>query len=571
MAKLFTGKAGFGFAFNQTGAQPLDDRSVVQSYAELLKADTFGTAIYNGMIVATVDEQKLYMLVDDTKATTADGWKEVGAGGAVSVDTYAEAVLLATDENIGQVIYVKTKSSYDANGEGAAVEYDAAPYIVIGAGSLQKLAASTASGDIATDLAALTTRVGTAEGEIDALQTAVGDTNSGLVKDVDDLQTLTGEHTETLSGYGERIYANEIAISGLRNAVKGGVHFRGVHAKLPELSIDEEGDVIGSYTDAEGFEHRHTFETGDVIIVAYYDEGDGDDPIKEPTKEYILVHEGVGDTEDSYKWIELGDVSVSDQKIADLEKEFDEHVAGVAKMLEPYALVANVVANETFNQHVSGASDRMDGIDGRLNGIDAAIRAIPVKSVTTGDVLKLSGAGELSVDMSNFVTKDGDKVLSTNDFTNDLKAKLDGVAAGAQVNVIESVAIDGTALDITNKGVNIEIADVINSKIVVNGVVASKNAETDTVDVAIDASDIYLSTDIGDNVAASTTVQSMVAKVYDIANAKMGTMYLAEGATSNVLALSKTTVANDTITLKIAEGSAIKATTAGLDLVWETL
>ena len=55
MAKLFTGKASFGFAFNQTGAQPLDDRSVVQSYAELLKADTFGAAIYNGMIVATVD------------------------------------------------------------------------------------------------------------------------------------------------------------------------------------------------------------------------------------------------------------------------------------------------------------------------------------------------------------------------------------------------------------------------------------------------------------------------------------------------------------------------------------
>lgn len=47
------------------------------------------------------------------------------------------------------------------------------------------------------------------------------------------------------------------------------------------------------------------------------------------------------------------------------------------------------------------------------------------------------------------------KGLSTNDFTNDLKTKLDGIAAGAQVNVLESVAVNGSALTITNKGVDI--------------------------------------------------------------------------------------------------------------------
>ena len=210
MAKLFNGKVSFGFAFNQTGAQPLDDRSVVQSYAELLKAETFGTAIYNGMTVATVDEQKVYMLVDKTKATVADGWKEIGAGGAVSVETYAEAVALASDENIGQVIYVNTKSSYDANGEGdgAAVEYDAAPYIVIGAGSLQKLAASTASGDIEGDVAELKTKVS-------GIETTVGNAEGGLVKDVADLKSAVDALPETFVTDVKDASGNSVVVDGV--------------------------------------------------------------------------------------------------------------------------------------------------------------------------------------------------------------------------------------------------------------------------------------------------------------------------------------------------------------------
>jgi len=47
------------------------------------------------------------------------------------------------------------------------------------------------------------------------------------------------------------------------------------------------------------------------------------------------------------------------------------------------------------------------------------------------------------------------KGLSANDFTNDLKTKLDGIAAGAQVNVIESISVNGTAQTITSKGVDI--------------------------------------------------------------------------------------------------------------------
>ena len=180
MAKIFKGDVNFGFVINQTGAQPLDSRSVVQNYEELLKSETFGSAIYNGMTVATVDEQKVYMLIDKTKATVADGWKEVGAGGAVAVDTYAEAVVLATDDNIGQVIYVKNSDE----------TYEKAPYIVTGVGKLQKLAASNSDG----------TGV---ESDVKKLQETVGDANGGLVKEVglkvntSDFETYKG----TVDGY----------------------------------------------------------------------------------------------------------------------------------------------------------------------------------------------------------------------------------------------------------------------------------------------------------------------------------------------------------------------------------
>jgi hypothetical protein len=82
MAKIFNGKVLFASAMQPTGAQPLDDRVVVQSYSDLVDTTTFGDAKYLGMIVGVVDESKLYMLTNTD--VTADGaWKEIGAGGAV--------------------------------------------------------------------------------------------------------------------------------------------------------------------------------------------------------------------------------------------------------------------------------------------------------------------------------------------------------------------------------------------------------------------------------------------------------------------------------------------------------
>lgn len=59
--------------------------------------------------------------------------------------------------------------------------------------------------------------------------------------------------------------------------------------------------------------------------------------------------------------------------------------------------------------------------------------------------------------LGNKVDKVSGKGLSTNDFTNALKNKLDGIATGAQVNVIEGVNVNGSAVTPTNKIVNLTI------------------------------------------------------------------------------------------------------------------
>lgn len=51
------------------------------------------------------------------------------------------------------------------------------------------------------------------------------------------------------------------------------------------------------------------------------------------------------------------------------------------------------------------------------------------------------------------------KGLSTEDFTTALKTKLEGIAADAQVNVLEGVQVDGVDLTINGKKVNIVLTD----------------------------------------------------------------------------------------------------------------
>ena len=81
---------------------------------------------------------------------------------------------------------------------------------------------------------------------------------------------------------------------------------------------------------------------------------------------------------------------------------------------------------------------------------DATKKNITLKSGLSQEVViahqDISGKLDSSVAAETYVAKVTGKDLSTNDYTDAEKTKLSGISAGAQVNVIESVKVNGTAL-----------------------------------------------------------------------------------------------------------------------------
>lgn len=76
------------------------------------------------------------------------------------------------------------------------------------------------------------------------------------------------------------------------------------------------------------------------------------------------------------------------------------------------------------------------------------------------------------VDLTGYVQKEEGKGLSTNDYTNEEKSKLAGIAAGAQVNVLEGVKVNGTPAEIGgDKTVDISVP---------TGALASKDQVSET-------------------------------------------------------------------------------------------
>ena len=86
-------------------------------------------------------------------------------------------------------------------------------------------------------------------------------------------------------------------------------------------------------------------------------------------------------------------------------------------------------------------------------------------NIMAGDNIVYNGTGwevmSSTVDLSNYVQKDGNKVLSDNNYTTAEKDKLASVESGAQVNRIEVVQINGTSQSIDNKTLTLDLSDYV--------------------------------------------------------------------------------------------------------------
>lgn len=206
-------------------------------------------------------------------------------------------------------------------------------------------------------------------------------------------------------------------VTGAVAGLSGAMHFRGVQAALPE---ENEG-----------------YASGDVILVG--------------NKEYVF---------DGTTWHELGDESIYAVKGSIVNADIAENaaidqskIAGLTAALAAKANTADLgtMASETATDYVKKAE--APGYDDILTKTTAA------STYATQAVV------------NNKVDKEAGKGLSTNDYTTTEKSKLAGIAAGAQVNVIESVKVNGVALPISEKAVNVTVP---------TGALASKNKVSKT-------------------------------------------------------------------------------------------
>ena len=98
MAKKLNGSIPFAPMFKPTGGQPLDDRVVVATIADLHDKDTFGDTSYRGMMVVVDEDNNIYVLTDEVKyrageSTTEDSaWKCIGGQTATDLSSLTTRV-----------------------------------------------------------------------------------------------------------------------------------------------------------------------------------------------------------------------------------------------------------------------------------------------------------------------------------------------------------------------------------------------------------------------------------------------------------------------------------------------
>lgn len=128
----------------------------------------------------------------------------------------------------------------------------------------------------------------------------------------------------------------------------------------------------------------------------------------------------------------------------------------------------NPVQNKVINTALSNKVSKEDG------------KGLSTNDYTTEEKIKLAGIAEganktivddkisttstnpiqnkiITAELNKKVNAVSGKGLSTNDYTTAEKTKLTGIAAGAQVNIIESIKVNGTAQTVTDKAINITV------------------------------------------------------------------------------------------------------------------
>ena len=414
--------ASLGVNLNRQSYGSLDISQVFNSRADLNYYISKGTVTegvseywqgivpypYNGQMLALVEENDVhfYGLKENAEGT----FDTVTLGSAVKGD---EVSIIKNEDG------TLTLKGFAEAAEGAQPRKNAQ-------GEIEWIVPSTET------LEGLQTTVAALQNDVKNIQTTVGDDSKGLVKGVadntagitainDKIGTVAEDKTvvemiadaQSAATYDDtvlkgRVTTAENDIDTLQaqiGGLTGAMHFVGVSSTNPE-----EGATVGDKT---------TFASGDVVLYE--------------TKEYVY---------DGTKWVLLGDEGsylTKDSAATTYETKTDANTKNQAlenriKALEDVGSEATVIESvEATQMKIAEKKLEIIAIDKALvTGLDTALE------------------GKVNVEEG--------KGLSTNDYTTEEKEKLAAIVDGANVNVIESIKVNGTAIDVAeDKSVDIVV------------------------------------------------------------------------------------------------------------------
>lgn len=170
---------------------------------------------------------------------------------------------------------------------------------------------------------------------------------------------------------------------------------------------------------------------------------------------------------------EQGQKYPADTNVAVVEVEGQYYFDALSGFVDLTGYLTTTEAAETYAT-IAQLGNKVDKVSGSSLVQDTLITKLTnllnIQSVAEGQ-LAVSPEGQLSIlsiaqsqvaglteALAGKVDVVAGKGLSTNDFTDALLQKLNGIESGAQVNVIETVNINGQALEVSGQAVNIPIA-----------------------------------------------------------------------------------------------------------------
>lgn len=171
----------------------------------------------------------------------------------------------------------------------------------------------------------------------------------------------------------------------VNSIVKGGIEFRGVFEKKPIVSYDEDANIYITYGD-EAVEDI-IWNVGDIIIVTQHNETLG-----EPTKEYILTTDGDGFP----VWVELGDVSATDQRLTneikratDKENELMAELSKFVKSHETYEYYDTYIERKNDDEYGRNIEITSKDDLGSKSSVAVGCGNIKVSSIGEGENVHL--------------------------------------------------------------------------------------------------------------------------------------------------------------------------------------